>query len=101
MITDNEVRLSVYVWACREKYKVLARHEVAVPEEQLERLDSLNEAWAQYLEMLEEAQGKLERHKDNFREKVGVRGLRVSAHAHVSLLRLLACCCVFQLNALA
>lgn len=60
---------------------MLARHEVAVPEEQLERLDGLNAAWAHYLEVLDEAQGKLERHKDNFREKVcahadeGARGV--------------------------
>jgi len=56
----------------REKYKVLARHEVSVPEVQLEELDSLGASWEQYLVVLEEGQSKLERHKDNFREKVCV-----------------------------
>jgi len=69
-LLDERKKMEARFEPLREKYKVLARHEVPVPEEQLERLDALNPAWTQYLEMLEEAQGKLERHKDNFREKV-------------------------------
>lgn len=55
---------------CREKYKVLEKFEVQIPEDQLDRLEALAPAWAGYLEMLDESNLKLEKHKDNFREKV-------------------------------
>lgn len=66
------INICVCTYACREKYKVLSRHEVSVAEEQLTKLDSLNASYENYNLMLDETASRLERHKDNFREKVGV-----------------------------
>lgn len=54
----------------REKYKVLERFEVQIPDDQLSSLDALDVEWARFQSTLDEAGGKLERYKDNFREKV-------------------------------
>ena len=54
----------------REKYKVLERFEVVVPEEQVQQLDALEGAWAKHLAMLDNAAVRLEKFKDSFRDKV-------------------------------
>ncbi|KAF5831208.1 dynein-1-beta heavy chain, flagellar inner arm I1 complex [Dunaliella salina] len=46
-LMDERKKMEARFEPLREKYKVLARHEVQVPEEQLERLDALNPAWTQ------------------------------------------------------
>ena len=55
---------------CRDKYKVLMRFEVPIPEDQLERLEDLQASWGTHLEMLQETGARLEKYKDTFREKV-------------------------------
>ena len=54
----------------REKYKVLERFEIQIPEDQLQLLDSLDPEWAKFQVALDDAANKLEKYKDNFREKV-------------------------------
>lgn len=55
---------------CSEKYNVLNKFEVPVPEDQTASLDALEPEWARFCHTVDEAGAKLERYKDNFREKV-------------------------------
>lgn len=52
---------------CREKYKLLERFEVQIPEEQINLLEALDPEWAKFQAMLDEAAVRLEKYKDNFR----------------------------------
>eukprot|EP00879_Flechtneria_rotunda_P019356 GHRR01020328.1.p1 GENE.GHRR01020328.1~~GHRR01020328.1.p1 ORF type:complete len:1679 (+),score=578.13 GHRR01020328.1:143-5179(+) len=54
----------------RDKYRMLERFEVQVPDAQLEQLDKLDLAWARFQVGLDEAAARLERSKDAFRDKV-------------------------------
>ena len=53
--------------------QVLEKFEVTVPDDQLLLLDTLDAEWARFQSSLEDSGGKLEKHKDNFREKVGAQ----------------------------
>jgi len=54
----------------RDKYKLLERFEVVVPDEQLSSLEMLEPAWAEFCTGLDAAGVRLERSKDAFRERV-------------------------------
>jgi hypothetical protein len=54
--------------------QVLEKYEVQIPDDQLTLLDSLDLEWSRFQSSLDDAGGKLERYKDNFREKVRVAG---------------------------
>lgn len=53
-----------------DKYKMLDHFEVSVPEEQQTLLEHLSPAWSHFCSVLDEMANRLEKHKDNFREKV-------------------------------
>ena len=54
----------------RDKYWLLDKFDVAVPEEQLAALEALEAAWARFCASCEEAALRLDRAKDGFRERV-------------------------------
>ncbi|WIA33430.1 hypothetical protein OEZ86_006562 [Tetradesmus obliquus] len=54
----------------RDKYFVLEKFEVQVPDAQLELLDRLDAEWARFQVGLDDAAVRLERSKDSFRDKV-------------------------------
>ncbi|WIA13292.1 hypothetical protein OEZ85_006876 [Tetradesmus obliquus] len=54
----------------RDKYCVLEKFEVQVPDAQLELLDRLDAEWARFQVGLDDAAVRLERSKDSFRDKV-------------------------------
>jgi hypothetical protein len=56
--------------ARRNKYRLLEKFEVAVPEEQQEALEALDPAWARFCAGCEEAALRLDRAKAGFRERV-------------------------------
>lgn len=53
-----------------DKYKMLEHFEVSVPEEQQALLEALSPAWSHFCSVLDEMANRLEKYKDNFREKV-------------------------------
>jgi hypothetical protein len=67
----NTRALSVNFELPREKYRVLEKFEVQVPEAQVALLEGLDGEWGRFQVGLEAAGGRLERHKDAFREQVG------------------------------
>jgi hypothetical protein len=56
--------------ACRDKYRLLDKFEVSVPEDQRVALEELGPAWARFLAVCDEAALRLDRAKDGFRERV-------------------------------
>ncbi len=62
--------LDICTHARRDKYRVLEKFEVQVPDEQLDALDALEPGWARFQAGLDDAAARLDRSKESFRERV-------------------------------
>ncbi|GIM07381.1 hypothetical protein Vretimale_11536 [Volvox reticuliferus] len=69
-LADERRRTEARFEPLRDKYKLLERYEVGAKEEEAALLEALEPAWTAFQALLDETAGKLERYKDNFREKV-------------------------------
>lgn len=66
-LIDEKRQMTSRFEPLREKYNVLDRFEVSVPDEQLALLDDIEPAWARFQGMLDESSRMLENSKENFR----------------------------------
>eukprot|EP00798_Chlamydomonas_sp_ICE-L_P021926 gene21926-28972_t len=69
-LVDEKAQVQARFEPLREKYKVLDKFEVQVPEEQLNLLDELDSARNKNQAVVEDTGAKLDKYKENFREKV-------------------------------